>query len=147
MLKEIEKEIKKLTEVEVKIISARSVGLSFCEIKPSDIRAIIDQVMLKGAAIYGCTLPQTEFFASFIADELEAIILGYGFSELTESEIILALRLNCISGIRFPSGLEIEKVVFSGSTFNVYFISNVLEKYMRIRNMLDSKIKNQIDGH
>ena len=129
MLKDIEGEIKKLTEAEVKIIQARSVGLSFCEIEQGSVRAVIDQIMLRGAAIYGCTLPQTEFFATFIAEEMEAMILGYGFSELTEAEIVLALRLNCISGIKFPSGLEIEKVPFTGGTFNVYFISNVLEKY------------------
>lgn len=147
LLKDIEGEIKKLTEAEVKIIQARSVGLSFCEIEQGSVRAVIDQIMLRGAAIYGCTLPQTEFFATFIAEEMEAMILGYGFSELTEAEIVLALRLNCISGIKFPSGLEIEKVPFTGGTFNVYFISNVLEKYMRIRNMLDAKIQNQIDGY
>lgn len=147
MLKDIESEIKKLTEAEVKILAARSVGLSFCEIKPENRRAIIDQVMLRGAAIYGCTLPQTEFFATFIAEELQSIIEDFGFSELTEAELMLALKLNCISGIKFPGGLEIEKVPFTGGTFNVYFISNVLEKYMRIRNSLDGKIQNQIDGY
>ena len=147
MLKDIENEINNLTEVETKIIAARSIGLSFCEIDRDKVRAIVDQMMLRGAAIYGCTLPQTEFFATFIAEELDVIISEYGFSQLTESELLLALRLNCISGIRFPSGIEIEKVLFTGSTFNVYFISNVLEKYMRIRNLLDAKIQNQIDGY
>ena len=147
MLKEIEGDVKRLTEVDTKIIDARSKGLSFCEIKPENRRAIIDQVMLRGAAIYGCSLPQTEFFATFIAEELQSIIEEFGFKELTEAELILALKLNCISGIRFPGGLEIEKVPFTGGTFNVFFISNVLEKYMRLRNSLDSVIKNQIDGY
>lgn len=147
MLKDIEKEIKKLTEAEEKVLKARVVGLSFCEIDKDLIRATIDQIMLRGAAIYGCLLPQTEFFANFIAEELEDMIFYFGFSELTEKEILLALRLNCITGIRLPSGLEIDKIPFYGNTFNISFISAVLENYMKLRNNLDSKIKNQIDGY
>ena len=139
--------MKKLTEAERKILKARGRGLSFCEIDGNLVRATVDQLMLRGAAIYGCSLPQTEFFATFIAEELESIIRDFGFGELTEAELLLALKLNCTTGIKLPSGLELEKVAFTGGTFNVFFISGVLEKYMKIRNMLDAKIQNQIDGH
>jgi hypothetical protein len=147
LLKDIESGLKKLTEVEVKILKARNSGLSFCEIDDELIRATLDQIMLRGAAIYGCSLPQTEFFAGYIASELEIMIRSFGYAELTEEEILLGLRLNCCSGIKFPSGVEVQKIIFTGNTFNVFFISNVLEVYMRLRNILDRKFENMIDGH
>jgi len=82
-----------------------------------------------------------------MASELEIIIENFGYSELTEEELLLALRLNCITGVKYPSGLEIEKIPFTGATFNVFFISNVLENYMKIRTILDRKFQNKIDGH
>lgn len=103
--------------------------------------------MLKGAGIYGCSLPQTEFFAKIIADELQVLLNDFGFCELTEDEILLALRLNYRTGVRVPSGLELEKIYFSGNTFNIFFIASILEKYMTIRNQLDRRFKNLLDGH
>jgi len=136
-----------MTEVEAKILKARNSGLSFCQIEEGLIRATLDQVMLRGAAIYGCPLPQTEFFAGYIASELQILIKDFGFEELTEEEILLALRLNYCGGVKFPSGVEIEKITFSGNTFNIFFIASVLEMYMKLRNILDRKCENLIDGY
>lgn len=145
LLKDIEKDLRKLTETEKRILKARQTGKSFCEILEK--RVEIDEIMLRGAAIYGCTLPHTEFFASFIAEELSAMILDFGFGEFTMSEMILALRINCLSGVKYPSGIEVEKVNFTGHTFNVDFVCKVLEKYMSLRDGFDRKIQNQIDGY
>ena len=139
--------MKNLTDQEKKILKARNSGLSFCEINEDLVRSSIDQIMLRGAAIYGCSLPQTEFFASFIAEELTKLISDFGYAELTIDEILLSLNINCSSRAKFPSGLEIEEVVFSGTTFNVAFIAHVLENYMKIRNILDRKMQNIIDGY
>lgn len=112
-----------------------------------DLRYSIDQIMLRGAAISGCALPATEFFAGFIADELTIFINEFGFREYTLNEILLALRLNSQGGAKTPSGLPIDQVVFSGVCFNVDYISKVLENYKSVRNYLDRKIENQIDGY
>lgn len=135
-----------MTPVEAKIIKARQEGPSFCEISSEEVRVQIDQIMLRGAAIYGCALPQTEFFAEFIAKELEAMITQFGYGELTVAEILLALRLNCINNTKYPSGVDAEKILFTGHSFNVNFIVSVLEKYMTLRTLLDRKIQNLIDG-
>lgn len=139
--------MKKLAEVEIKILKARNSGVSFCEMDDEFCRTVLDQIMLRGAAIYGCSLPQTDYFAGFIAEELKIAINNLGFGEMTEEEILLAMRLNCEHALKYPSGIEIEKISFVGNTFNVYFISNVLEKYTILRNHLDRKIQNQIDGY
>lgn len=111
------------------------------------IRCSIDQIMFRGAAIAGCPLPQTEYFANYIADELIIFIKEFGYGILTESEVLLALRLNSKGGLRYPSGIEIEQVQFVGSCFNVDFVSKVLYNYRTIRNQLDRRFENQLDGY
>ena len=135
-----------LNEVENKIIAARLDSVSFCQIEQSKIRWHIDQIMLKGAAISGCPLPNTEFFADVISDEIKAFILDFGYEELTYAEIILAMRLNSKGGLKYPSGLELETVVFFGNCFNVDYFAKVISNYMTIRNILDRKLQNFIDG-
>jgi hypothetical protein len=39
------------------------------------------------------------------------------------------------------------KVEFRGNCFNVDFVSNVLSAYMSMRNSVDRKLQNQIDGY
>lgn len=113
----------------------------------NEVRRSVDQIMFRGAAISGCSLPQTEFFAEFIAEELLVFINEFGYSEYTFDEIILALRLNSMGGLKRTSGEDIEQVGFSGSCFNVNYISKVLSNYALVRNYLDRKIENQIDGY
>lgn len=112
-----------------------------------DLRYSIDQIMLRGAAIAGCALPKTEFFAGFIAEELTIFINEFGFSEFTLNEILLALRINSQGGAKTPSGLVIDQVPFSGVCFNVDYISKVLGNYKTLRNYLDRKLENQLDGY
>jgi len=102
--------------------------------------------MLHGAAISGCPLPSTEFFAEIIADEILDFILNFGYSELTYEEILLALRINSKGGFRHPSGLELETIYFSGNCFNVDYFAKVLSNYSIIRRYVDNKLKNYIDG-
>lgn len=122
------------------------IGLSFCQIEDDKVRWHIDQIMLHGAAISGCPLPSTEFFAEIIADEILDFILNFGYSELTYEEILLALRINSKGGFRHPSGLELETIYFSGNCFNVDYFAKVLSNYSIIRRYVDNKLKNYIDG-
>lgn len=111
----------------------------------TDLRYYIDQIMLRGAAICGCPLPQTEFFAGFIADELSIFINEFGYGEFTYEEILLALRLNSKGGLSTPSGINITQVEFSGTCFNVDYMAKVLSNYLSLRKFLDGRFKNEID--
>lgn len=137
----------KFNEVEKKIIFSRLEGLSICQLDENESRLVADQIILKSAYIIGCPTPETEFYAEGLAKEMMEYLNEFGFSELTLSEIILALRLNTKGGLRFPTGVEVEKVLFSGTCFNVDFLSKVLSNYMAFRNILDRKIENFIDGY
>lgn len=107
----------------------------------------VDQIMLRVAAISGCALPNTDFFAKFIAEEIIKFILDFGYGDLTLEEILLAFRFNARSGLRYPNGELIESVNFTGVCVNVDYISKVLANYISIRNYLDRKLQNKIDGY
>lgn len=147
MLNEIENTGIGLTELENKIISARLDGVSFNQIASDKLRWYVDQIMLRGAAISGCVVPGTEFFAEIISEEITEFILGFGYGELTYAEILLAMRFNSKGGFKFPTGVELESVSFFGHCFNVDYFSKVLLNYYSIRKLLDRKLQNFIDGH
>lgn len=113
----------------------------------SELRTSIDQIMLRGAAMCGCPLPQTEFFAEFISSELTYFMVEMGYAVLTLKEVLLALRLNATGLEKYPSGELVERVEFSGNCFNVTFIAKVLAGYIQLRFCLDRKLQNHIDGY
>ena len=141
------KELKRPTKQEEQIVQARCEGLSFCELDGLNERVAIDQIMFRGAAISGCALPMTETFATFIAEEITAFILNFGYGELTLEEFLLAMRLNAYGKIRNPAGEDFDQVNFSGNSINVVYLGKILKNYMALRNNLDRKITNQLDGY
>lgn len=145
-LKDLENQLPPLNEVEKKIIKSRLTGLSFCQLSETALRIATDKIIINGAAIFGCGLPQTELLAEAISDQLIDFILDFGYEELTLDEILLSLLINS-KGVKFPSGAELEQVKFSGVCIGVDFIASILSNYMYLRNMLDKKIKNKIDGY
>lgn len=128
------------------MVEARNNGLSFCELNELESRVAIDQIMFRGAAIVGCSLPQTEMFAKFIAEEISDFILKFGYGELTEAEFLLAMQINAFGMIKNSLGNDIESVQFSGNNINVSFLAKVLSNYFVIRTGLETKIKNQLEG-
>lgn len=147
MLKNLPKENLKLNEVEERIIAARLNGMAFCQIHEKDLKTAMDQIIVRGAAMMGCDLPATEFFARLIADEVEQLIIQFGYSKYTLEEILLSMRLNINGGLRWPSGIEIEHIPFSGRTFNAAFLSKTLMNYKTLRTQLDRKLENFVDGY
>lgn len=121
--------------------------MSFGQIEKDKIRWHVDQIMLRGAAISGCAVPSTEFFAEIIADEISVFILEFGYSDLTYEEILLALRMNTKLGYDFPDGIEWEYVSFFGNCFNIDYFSKIMTNYMALRKILDRKLQNLIDGY
>lgn len=128
-------------------MKARDNGLSFCEMDELETRVTIDQIMFRGAAISGCALPQTEIFAKFIAEEIETFVLEFGYGELTQEEFLLAMRINAFGKIKNNAGEDLDQVVFFGNSFNVAYLAKILLNYKILRDNLDRKMKNQLDGY
>lgn len=141
------KELKRPTKQELQVAKARCSGLSFCELDELAARVAIDQIMFRGAAISGCMLPMTETFATFIAEEISSFILGFGYEELTQEEFLLALRINAFGRIKNSGGEDLEQVRFTGNCINVFYFGAVLKNYMVIRNNLERRIGNQLNGY
>lgn len=137
----------KLTDAEKKIIKSRQDGPSFSQLTEKELRFTADQIILNAAAISGCPVPITDFFAEVLTNQINEYINEFGFNELTVKEIILAFQLNTKGGLRHPSGLEIDKIHFSGNCFNIDFLSGVLSNYLALRNHLDRKLENFLDGY
>jgi hypothetical protein len=103
--------------------------------------------MLRGAAICGCNLPQTEMFARFISKEIESFISEFGYREFTLSEIILAMLINTRHNLKASGLPELEKISFFGNCINIDYLSSILFNYSTLRKSLDRKLQNFIDGY
>lgn len=135
-----------LSNIDLLIIDARYSGLSIFEIDPELIRAEIDEILIRGSAIYGCKLPISDFFAKYLFEETYDLLIN-GYAEYTIQEVLLALRLNIIVRFKIIVGIDVEYIPFSGETFNVDFLSSVLNGYSSFRNNLNRRIQNLIDGY
>ena len=146
-LADISKILKKRTEQDEMIIKARVSGKSFCELSDLEKRVAVDQMMFNAAAISGCGLPQTEMFASIIAEQICLYLTEFGHDVFTEAEFLLALQLNAHGRIKNPAGEDLTQVTFIGNQINVSFLAKIFNNYATIRNNLDGMIKNKIDGY
>jgi hypothetical protein len=103
--------------------------------------------MLRVAAICGCALPNTDFFAKFIGEEIRVFLLDFGYESLTLAEILLAFRLNAKAEMKYPGGQDLEHVHFTGKCLNVDYMASVLENYMIFRKTFDRSLQNKLDGY
>jgi hypothetical protein len=103
--------------------------------------------LIRGAAVYGCELPLTESFAVVLSDQINELLNGYGYGELTLEEIFLAMHLNVAHNLKNPKwdADGTEKITFSGRFMNSSFLSKVLHRYMIIRNTMDGVISNNLE--
>lgn len=137
-----------LTNTEKIIIKSRQAGKPLSELEGNDRQSFLDQVIARVAAGCGCELPQSDFFAKIVSDELDGMLVDFEYDKLTLSEVVFAIRLNSNpKAMRVPSGIELDSVIFSGRTVNSYFVSRVLSNYMILRTCLDRKLENHIDGY
>lgn len=144
---ELKKELKNLSIVEKKIINARLSGLSFSEQEKKDLQLSTDQIILRCSAIYGCEMPYTDIFANILSEQIISFVNGFLYEELTLAEIILAMEINLPQTFLISNAVELDEVAFSGRCVNVSFLSRVLKNYKALRNSLDRKIQNHIDGY
>lgn len=138
----------KLTTTEKLIVENRLTGDSLSETYGNDRRHFLDQVVARISAQVGCDLPQTDFFANIVCEEMEGIMVDFGYDQLTLKEVVFAIRMNSSpSSMKLPSGVDLDHVPFSGRLPNGYFLSKVLSNYMMFRKILDGKFTNFIDGY
>ena len=136
----------KRTQNEVNIITARE-GEPLSDMNDDGLRYVADQIIVNGTSMYGSELPQTEFFASVLSKQIIDYLLKFGYSNLTLEEINLALQINTEPEINNPLGENLQQVRFSGKFIHVSFLAGVLKNYMVLRNNLDRKFQNHIDGY
>jgi len=138
---------KKITKVETKIVEARNEGLSIGQLNEVDFINDILNALISISAITGHSLPEEQFIAKRLNEELRTQLLDYGYSDLTMAEIVLAFRLNCLCNLKYPSGSEVISTEIFGRFINVDYITKVLNTYRTLRMMLDNQLKNIIDGY
>lgn len=139
--------VKGFVEVDHKIIDARISGISLFEYQLSELEDSFDFVLLKIAGISGIKIPFDAAFIQIIKEQVVKFLLNFGYDELNLSEIILAFELNCKIYLKYPVGIEISHIPICGEHINVDYVSQVLYNYMTIRNLLDRKLQNLIDGY
>lgn len=138
---------KGVIKIEQDILNERRTGISICQKEGDSLKVDVDQLILIGAALFGSAIPATEFFADIIGKELVIFIYDAEIESLTFEEMLLAMRFNTKSNFNPPKGLDIELVSFTGAYFNISFFSKIIFNYLQVRNQLDRKIQNQIDGY
>jgi hypothetical protein len=146
-LTELRRELIKLSKIENLILDARLDGISFCELNDTDLRIATDKIILNCSAIVGCEMPYTELFANVLSEQIITFLMDFGYSSYTLSEIMLSMRINCTQRFMISDVVDIEEIMFVGRCVNVNFISKVLKNYALLRNSLDRKLQNFIDGH
>lgn len=137
----------KLNEIELKVIAARKKGVAISQSDYEGLKEQVDELVLNISVISGAPMPNTSFLADALNFRLIDYLQRFGYGNLTLDEIILAFYFNAKGGLKSPSGIEVEPVVFLGGYVNVEYVSKVISNYMAIRNLIDRKIQNLIDEY
>lgn len=129
------------------IAEARIADKSVWEHVGKELVRKVDEAIIRISAICGAVLPQTDFFSDVLNKQFRDYLLGFGYSEYSFKEIVLAFMLNAQGGNKFPSGLEVEQIEFKGGHFNIDYAAKVLYNYSQFRDLTDRKFQNFIDGY
>lgn len=127
------------------ILAARNEGPSFWEVPEEKHRFLTDQIILTISANAGCQMPDTELLASYLSEEIIAL-LADSYSDYTAQEIVTAIRFNNRLVIRNPGGDNRERVE-PPIRVCATFLSDVLYNYSILRYGLDRVIENKINGY
>src|SRR5580692_199002 len=119
----------KISQQETRIVDARQASIAIEQIDVGELKSKMDFLITRLCAICGAELPQNDFFANVLADEFVDFLTKFGYGNLTIDEVVLAFQLNA-AGTRYPMGVDIERIRFSGAYFNIDYAARVLENYM-----------------
>lgn len=123
------------------------IGKPFSEMSETELQAAADKIILKCSAFTGGEMPFTDFFASILSESIIDFLQRMGYAILNLNEIILSMEMNLSHAHKLPSGIELIQVDFSGRCVNLTFISKVLHNYMVVRNYLDRRFQNFMEGY
>ena len=137
----------KQSEIDKKIILARCTGIPIYDIQENEVDASICKLMVQISCISGIGLPENESYWLVFVSELRSYLMEYGFESYTDDEIILAFQLNCGTVMRNAAGDFIEPIQLFGECISVDYVIKVLSNYRQLRNLLDRKLQNFIDGY
>lgn len=147
MLTDCQKRLKKLYQVDKKVISARLNGKALSELSESELAYCLDKITLKCNLHYGLNLPVTDFIANCLAEEVKKLLSDFGYWDFSFAEIELAFEINLQNSMVMPSSLELQKVTPVNDSAFVDFLAKLLYNYSMVRKQLDERFKNVIDGH
>jgi hypothetical protein len=129
------------------VIDARVSGKTFCQMTDEELTIATNQIILRCSAEVGCDLPFTETFSNILSEQIILFIKNCEYENYTLREILLSSQINMMYPLPSYLAVEIFEVTFSGRCINVSFISKILNNYKTIRNQLDRKLQNSIDGY
>lgn len=134
-----------MRDYEKKIIKNRLSGVQVYKMKEDELKVLGDVCIFKIAAISGFSLSTDGTFSDVLRDEFLTFLNEYGFGDLTFDEIITAFRFNAHGNIKTYWNESIEQVKPYSSFFNLNYAGEVLNIYMKLRNLLDSRLLNEDD--
>lgn len=139
----------RIGRIETLVLEARADDsyFSFSQLDSDKQHILASQLVFKAAAISGLSLSQNEYFCDELEKQIVKFFNQFGFSNLNEKEFELALQINLARRFTMPSGIELDNIEPFGAFVNVAYLAKVLDNYMVIRNMIDRKLKNFIDGN
>lgn len=144
-LKDLPKQIS-LTELDMKIISARCSGKSISSFQKEKLIEGFRSVASSCIVLYGFFPINNENQMALLVSEMYSYFTKMDFDHLNFPEYHLALQLNAKGNLKIPVGVDLDQVRASSNTLNVKFISDVMCLYLEMRNNLDRKLQNLIDG-
>lgn len=139
----------KLKLIETLVIDVRGDedSVSFSEMDADERQLAWDNILFYGTACTGCQVPTTDILASRIASQISNYIFSFGYKDYTEREIELAMQLNAHNNFDELGALDLKVVEFTGIYFNLNYFASVLGNYKKIRDHIDRKFQNFLDGY
>jgi hypothetical protein len=105
------------------------------------------QVILSASVILGLELPPSETALDILIEEISSFMKDFGYGNYAVAEILLAIRFNIQTLLKIPSSIQLFTVNLETKNLSIKFISDVLHNYSTLRNNLDRKFQNTIDGY
>lgn len=147
LLTDAPREKLRLTPPEEKILNTRLTKNSIIQFPTEELQDKMDEILKVISAISGLPLPTNDGMGTVLKTELITFLMDFGYKLLNEDEIALAFRLNISSTVRFSDGTYMPVIEPVGNFLNVLYCAKVLSNYLIIRNMLDRKAQNVIEGY
>lgn len=103
-------------------------------------------LIVKSTTIMGFKIIPNEMFITDLSESIIEFLIDFRYDGLSWEEIYLAIRINGFSDKKQLSRIEFDYTPMETPHFNIAFLSSCLSSYMNVRNIVQSKIENMING-